>query len=197
MNNLLFMGSPRKNGNTVQAANAFQDELFLSGEDCVRIDLYDKKIQPCIDCRRCQADHSIFGCPIQDDLQEIFDLILASDRIILATPIYSWFCTPPMKCMIDRLVRGMNKYYGAVRGPALWQDKELALLITCGYPPEKGADLFVEGMRRYAKHSKLRFSGSLALHDPAKNGVFWTPENDAVVRSFARELLAANAQTAS
>lgn len=191
MENLILMGSPRKNGNTSQMATAFIDELSLHGERCVRVDLYQKKIEPCIDCRRCQADHGIFGCPIRDDLQEIFDLILASDRIILATPIYSWFCTPPMKSLLDRLVRGMNKYYGEVRGPALWEGKALALLITCGYPPEKGADLFTEGMRRYAKHSRLRFSGALSLHDPARNGVFWTRENNAAVRVFARGLLAA------
>lgn len=191
MRTLLLMGSPRENGNTAHMATAFQKELEARGATCTRVNLYEKRIEPCIDCRRCQVDHSIFGCPIQDDMQELFDLILASGRIVLATPIYSWFCTPPMKSMLDRLVRGMNKYYGAVRGPALWQGKELSLLISCGYPPEKGADLFSEGMRRYAKHSKLRFSRVLALHDPAKNGVFWTPENEAAVRSFARELLAA------
>lgn len=38
----------------------------------------------------------------------------------LATPIYSWYCTPPMKALLDRLVYGMNKYYGDEKGPSLW-----------------------------------------------------------------------------
>ena len=43
---------------------------------------------------------------------EIFDAILESDMIILATPIYSWFCTPPMKALMDRLIYAGCKYYG-------------------------------------------------------------------------------------
>ena len=35
--------------------------------------------------------------------------VLACDLLVLATPIYSWFCTPPMKTALDRLVYGMNK----------------------------------------------------------------------------------------
>lgn len=46
-----------------------------------------------------------------------FDKVLESDMLILAIPIYSWYCTPPMKAFIDRLVYGMNKYYGDEKGP--------------------------------------------------------------------------------
>lgn len=52
--------------------------------------------------------------------QEIFDKLCDCDVIVLATPIYSWFCTPPMKSLLDRLVYGMNKYYGDEKGPSLW-----------------------------------------------------------------------------
>lgn len=46
-------------------------------------------------------------------MEEIFNCILSSDLIILASPIYSWYCTPPMKAALDRLVYGMNKFYGS------------------------------------------------------------------------------------
>lgn len=36
----------------------------------------------------------------------------------------------------------------------------MALLMTCGYPAEKGCDLFEEGMRRYCRHSRLRYLGA-------------------------------------
>ena len=35
---------------------------------------------------------------------ESVDSILASDKIILAAPIYSWSCPAPMKALLDRLV---------------------------------------------------------------------------------------------
>ena len=108
------------------------------------------------------ADWTAFGCAQRDDVPTIFDKVLACDLIVLATPIYSWYCTPPMKALLDRLVYGMDKYYGAEKGPALWAGKALALLLTCGYRPERGRDLFEEGMRRYCKHAQLRFLGSHA-----------------------------------
>lgn len=70
-----------------------------------------------------------------------------------------------MKAVLDRLVYGMNKYYGEQKGPALWESKAVALLTTCGYPPEKGADLWESGVKRYCKHSQLRYA-MLAEHDP-------------------------------
>ncbi|MGM9975292.1 MAG: NAD(P)H-dependent oxidoreductase [Clostridiaceae bacterium] len=60
-------------------------------------------------------------------MQEIFDKIFSYDVIVLATPIYSWYCTPPMKALLDWLVYGMNKYYGNTKGPSLWEGKSCTL----------------------------------------------------------------------
>ena len=114
--------------------------------------------------------------------------VLACDLIVLATPIYSWYCTPPMKALLDRLVYGMDKYYGAEKGPALWAGKALALLLTCGYRPERGCDLFEEGMRRYCKHAQLRFLGSHAERHLGYDVPFMDAEKEARTRAFAREL---------
>lgn len=70
------------------------------------------------------------------------DAVMRCDLIVLAMPIYSWYCTPPMKAVLDRLVYGMNKYYEKEKGPSLWAGKKVALISTCGYRPEKGADLW-------------------------------------------------------
>ena len=185
----ILLGSPRKNGNTIKLVEPFVEELEKAGGECKLIRLYDKKINPCEACRRCQTDWSIFGCKHDDDMQEIFDEILACDVIVLATPIYSWYCTPPMKAMLDRLVYGMNKYYGDEKGPALWAGKHMALITSCGYRPEKGADLFEEGMRRYCKHSQLVFDGMLAERDLGYKSVFQSPEKEAAARAFAARLV--------
>ena len=115
--------------------------------------------------------------------------LLAADLIVFATPIYSWYCTPPMKALMDRMVYGMNKYYGAEKGPALWAGKSVALLTTCGYRPEKGVDLFEEGLRRYCKHSALRYLGRHAERHLGYGTVFMDGEKEARARAFARELL--------
>ena len=184
----ILMGSPRKKGNTVAITMPFIEELERAGHTVKLVWLYDREIKPCIACRVCQKDWTIFGCAHQDDMAEIFDGIMDCDVVVLATPIYSWYCTPPMKAMLDRLVYGMNKYYGDERGPALWAGKSMALIITCGYKPEQGADLFAEGMKRYCKHSALLYEGMFAERDLGYKTVFMDDEKREHARAFAREL---------
>ena len=185
----ILMGSPRKKGNTQALLAPFREELERLGAETETVWLYDLDIRPCIACRACQRDWTVFGCSQRDDVQGIFDKLLACDLIVLATPIYSWYCTPPMKALLDRLVYGMNKYYGADKGPALWAGKPLALLMTCGYPPERGSDLFEEGVRRYCRHSRLRFLGSHGERHLGYSVPFMDEGKAERTRAFARELM--------
>jgi multimeric flavodoxin WrbA len=183
------MASPRKNGNTSMILKPFIAELELNQKEYDLIWLYDKHIESCIACRNCQKDWTIFGCRYVDDAQEIFDKIRDSDVIVLATPIYAWYCTPPMKSLLDRLVYGMNKYYGDEQGPSLWAGKKVAIITTCGYRPEKGADLFEEGIKRYCKHSQLIYTGMIAERDLGYKSTFITDDKIEHARSFARQLI--------
>lgn len=158
------------------------------GHICETIRLYDRQLKPCLACRACQKDWTIFGCVQRDDMPEIFDAVLDCDLLVLATPIHSWYCTPPMKAVLDRLVYGMNKYYGGTKGPALWMGKPLALVTTCGYPPEKGADLWQTGMRRYCRHSQLQYLGMLAERHRGYDTAFMDEGKAARAAVFADEL---------
>jgi multimeric flavodoxin WrbA len=185
----VLMGSPRKNGNTAALMKPFTEELALYHVHGETIWLHDKRISPCTACRACQKDWTVFGCPSHDDAWEIFDQILAGGLVVLATPIYLWYCTPPMKALLDRLVYGMNKYYGDAKGPSLWAGKKIALVVTCGYKPEKGADLLEEGIIRYCKHSQLDYLGMLVERDLGYQSVFMDEEKEKHSRAFAREIL--------
>ena len=186
---LVLMGSPRKQGNTAALLLPFWEEVESRRAETETVWLYDRDIRPCVACRACQKDWTVFGCAQQDDVQEIFDKVLACDLLVLATPIYSWYCTPPMKTLLDRLVYGMNKFYCTEKGPSLWAGKAVALLTTCGYRPEKGCDLLEEGVRRYCKHSGLRYLSSHAERHLGYDTVFMDADKEARTRAFARELL--------
>lgn len=188
----ILMGSPRRNGNTAALLKPFIEELKTYGVEHELIWLYGKNIEPCVACRTCQTDWSIFGCKYNDDMQDIFDKVLACDMLVFATPIYSWYCTPPMKALLDRLVYGMNKYYGSQKGPALWAGKKVALITTCGYRPEQGADLFENGLKRYCKHSKLQYMGMLAERDLGYQSTFMNKEKERHSRDFAEYLMNGN-----
>lgn len=185
----VLMGSPRRHGNTAALLEPFCEELRKGGAEVETVWLYGRDIRPCVACRSCQKDWAGFGCSQKDDVQAIFDLVLESGLIVLATPIYSWYCTPPMKALLDRLVYGMNKFYGGTKGPSLWEGRAMALLETCGYRPEKGCGLFEEGMRRYCKHSGLRYLGSHAERHLGYGTVFMDADKEERTRAFARNLL--------
>jgi len=185
----ILKGSPRKDGNTNTLLKPFINRFESEGYICDTFDLHDMDIRPCMACRTCQQDQTVFGCCYDDDMDKIFDSIMSSDLIVLASPIYSWYCTPPMKMVLDRLVYGMNKYYGeGEEKPALWAGKKVAVLTTCGYRPEKGADLFEEGIKRYCKHSQLKFCGMLAERHLGYDTVFFDDEKAQRAVEFAEKL---------
>ncbi len=184
----IFRGSPRKSGNTNSLTDIAVEALEKEGAIVKEFSLYDMNIRPCLACRACQQDWTVVNCAQKDDMAEIFKAVEACDLILLTTPIYSWFCTPPMKAMLDRLVYAMNMYYGEKRGPSLWEGKHLALIVTCGYPPEKGADLFEEAVKRYCKHSKLQYDGMLCERHMGYSVPFMDEDKEARVAEFARKL---------
>lgn len=187
----VLKGSPRINGNTNSLLEPFLEEAVGKGHEVKQFDLYRMELKPCVACRCCQKDWTIFGCPIKDGMRTIFDTILESDLILVATPIYSWFCTGPMKNTLDRMVYGMNKYYGEEKGPSLWKGKKVAMVITCGYKAEKGADLFEEAMKRYCKHSQLEYLGMLCERHMGYQTKFMDGEKEQHAREFAGRIVGA------
>lgn len=188
-NAVMLLGSPRKEGNTNALTKPFMDRLRADDWKVRAFDLHDMELNPCTACRTCQQDHSIFGCIHDDDMGQIFDAVMESELIVIATPVYSWYATPPVKTAMDRMVYGMNKFYGDKPGPALWAGKSVALITTCGYPPEKGADLLDEGLKRYCKHSQLRYLGMLVERHMGYGTQFMDGEKEKHAAAFAEKIM--------
>lgn len=184
----ILFASPRKDGNTAALLTPFKDQLRSMDHTYTQFDLYDMNILPCLACRECQKDWDRPACIRDDDADMIFREMLVSDIIVLASPIYAWYCTAPMKALLDRAVYALNKYYGDRKGPSLWKGKKVAIITTCGYKPEKGADLFQEGIRRYCRHSQLEYISMLAERHLGYDTVFMDEAKADHARSFAREI---------
>ena len=184
----ILRASPRKGGHTNTLANAVEQRLLALGFAVTNLDLYDMDLKPCLACRVCQEDWGRIYCAQRDDMQRVFDAVSESDLVLLASPIYSWYCTPPLKCALDRMVYAFNMYYGAERGPSLWEGKAVALVTSSGYREDKGPDLLVQGLTRYCKHSKLRYLGSLWARHPNTGEVLMSEEKRAEAVAFADAL---------
>lgn len=183
----VLMGSPRLNGNTAELVKPFIDELKSNGTEVSYITLADKNISSCLGCYTCQNATGEYGCKQQDDMQAIVEQIINSDCFVLATPIYTWYCPPEMKAMLDRFY-GMNKYYGRGKG-SLWKDKECAIIATHGYDAQYGTEPFETGIKHLCEHSKLRYMGMYSIRDEDDKASFQTEKAINGAKEFAQLLL--------
>ena len=184
---LVLMGSPRLEGNTAELCKPFIAQLKEDGAAVRYVTLADKKIAPCKGCYVCQDVAGEYGCVQHDDMYAIVEDIVWADCIVLATPIYSWYCTSQMKAVLDRHY-GMNKFYGRAEG-SLWAGKAVAILATHGYDREYGAGPFETGIRRLCGHSGLRYLGMYSVRDEDNLASFRTEEDVTGARAFARSLM--------
>ncbi|MDD3705371.1 MAG: flavodoxin family protein [Clostridiaceae bacterium] len=184
----ILFGSLRNNSNTALLLQPFISELERLGAEVDCLKIKDMHIESCTACWACQNVFEGPGCPKNDDMNIVYESVMKSDCIIFASPIYSWYCTPPMKAVMDRLVYGMNKYYGDTKGPCLWEGKKCALVTTCGYEIEAGSGVFEEGLRRYCKHSKLNYLGKLAVRDINGKSYFQCESTVNAARDFANKV---------
>ncbi len=185
----ILMGSPRHEGNTKALLKPFIEEMEGRGVTCEVDWLYDMNIKGCIACRHCQKDNDKPNCKINDDMQKVFPKVLDSDIIVFATPIYSWYCTAPLKAAMDRMVYAFNKIYGEKMGPRLWEGKKLASIITSGYKPEKAMVFWNGGLEIYAKHSGLMYMGTVGERHKNYSMPFMNQEKVENMVEFANDIL--------
>ena len=183
----ILMGSIRLNGNTAELLKPFVSELERSGCEVSYITLVDKNINPCTGCCRCQNVEGNYGCEQNDDAIAIMDQIIESDCIVLATPIYSWFCTSPMKALLDRHY-GLNKFYGNAKG-SLWENKKVAIIATHGYEAKYATEPFETGIKCLCDHSRLKYVGMYSVRNEGGRKAFRTDEAIKGAEDFARRLL--------
>ncbi|HOQ75337.1 MAG TPA: flavodoxin family protein [Thermoclostridium sp.] len=184
----VLMGSPKLNGNTAELTKPFVDELKRNGAEVTYITLADKNIKPCKGCYACQHVSGEYGCVIDDDdVPGIINRMIESDCIVLATPIYTWYCPAPMKALLDRHY-GLNKYYGSAKG-SLWEGKKIAIIATHGYERGYATGPFETGIKRFCKHSNLKYMGMFSVRDEDDLASFQTESAVNGARAFARMLL--------
>lgn len=183
---LILMGSPRLCGNTAELCKHFIDELRVQKAEVKYIELEKMTINPCRECYVCQDVAGEYGCAQKDDMVEIANEILWADLIVLATPIFSWYCTAKMKAVLDRHY-GFNKYYGNAEG-CLWEGKKVGIIATHGYDGDYATEPFETGVKRLCVHSNLKYVGMYSVQDNDNLTSFQTEEAIVGAKAFARKV---------
>lgn len=102
---LIISASPRKNGNSDLLCESFKQGALDAGHEVTKIRLQEKKINYCLACYGCRGTKK---CVLNDDMEEIIAQLIASDVIVLATPVYFYSMNAQLKAMIDRCLPAYN-----------------------------------------------------------------------------------------
>ena len=92
-------GSPHRHGNTEMLLDSFLEGARASGATVEKVVLKDLDYSP---CRGCNACHKTGDCVVKDDAIILYEKILASDCMAVASPIYTMGITAELKGFIDR-----------------------------------------------------------------------------------------------
>ncbi len=93
-------GSARKGGNTAAIMGMVLGELNARGIETELIELYDKELHPCEGCFSCRGKGVCTA--IRDDFDPVFKAMLASEGVLLGSPVYSADVSAKMKAFIER-----------------------------------------------------------------------------------------------
>ena len=101
---VIFYGSiHKKRGNTYVIIDEFVKGARDAGAEVDVVFLAEKKIKNCAACLTCWTK-TPGRCVIKDDMSELLDMFMASDIVVMATPVYVHNVTGIMKTFIDRII---------------------------------------------------------------------------------------------
>ena len=96
---LVLQSSPNPRGSTSILVDEFSRGARENGHEVVRVDVCKQDIAPCTGCVACGYEGP---CVQHDDMDALREEILASDMLVLATPLYYYGMSAQLKTVIDR-----------------------------------------------------------------------------------------------
>ncbi len=187
---LIFLGSPRKKGNSESAAVTVVDELISQIGGAVEyIRLASLKISPCIACGGCDKTGE---CVVKDDMADLYQKIDDADVIFLVAPTYFYGLSAQIKGFIDRIqARWSRKYLLKV---AFRKDDTRKGYLICT-AATRGKKLF-DGSELVTKSFfdavDIAYGGSLLIRGVDQRGAFADePQEVYNAKTFAAEIAAA------
>ena len=98
---LILNGSPTKDGNTVALVNAFKEGAESKGHKVTVLDVAHKKVNGCLSCNYCHNQGN-GKCIQQDDMQQIYPILMETEMIVFASPIYYFTMSAQLEAVIQR-----------------------------------------------------------------------------------------------
>jgi multimeric flavodoxin WrbA len=137
-NIIAIYGSPRRKGNTSTLLKHAVQGARDGGARVEEIFLRDLKMSPCLEIYGCKTDGD---CVIKDDFQKVRDKLLASNGLMIASPVFFYAVSAHTKILMDRCQSLWVKKYWIDATPfGQWVPKRKGLFISVG--ATKGKKLY-------------------------------------------------------
>jgi multimeric flavodoxin WrbA len=133
---LVLSSSPRKGGNSDLLCDQFVLGAKEAGNRAEKIFLRDKAIGYCTGCESCYVNHE---CSQKDDMAEVLDKMIASDVIVMATPVYFYTMSAQMKTLIDRTCSRYTEI----------SNKDMYFILAAADKREQAMERTLEGFRGF------------------------------------------------
>lgn len=138
INIVAIYGSPRRNGNTATLMRQAVAGARSVGAAVEEVVLRDLKMSPCLEIYKCKDTGR---CVIQDDFQKVHELMMTTDGMMLASPIFFYSVSAHTKILMDRCQSlWVKKYWIDQIPPGKWTVRRKGLFISAG--ATKGKKLF-------------------------------------------------------
>ena len=96
---MILSGSPRKVGNTELLVEAFVKGASQKHNVEV-VSVRDYEVNPCMGCNACFRNEQ-HTCAQKDDMSFIYEKMNHADMLVIASPVYFYGISAPMKMFID------------------------------------------------------------------------------------------------
>ena len=111
---LASCGGLREESNTNKLVRKIAES---SGCDYEIVELGKLEVKPCTGCSECMMNEGV--CPIEDDMQDLYEKLIEADAIILGSPTYYMNISGAVKCFIDRSLALYYRGLGPVYNPEM------------------------------------------------------------------------------
>jgi multimeric flavodoxin WrbA len=137
MNVIAVNGSPRKDWSTGTLLKSALEGAESAGARTKLVHLYDLTYQGCTSCFSCKRKGNTCDglCAMRDDLRELLAEVLASDVLLLGSPVYFGDVTGEMRSFLERLLFPSASYdeFGKSTFPG---QVSCGLILTMNCPEE-------------------------------------------------------------
>ncbi len=164
---LAINGSPLKDkGNTARILQPFLDGLSDSGAAVEILYTRDLQVMPCQEDFKCWLK-TPGHCAQQDDMQMVHVKLRAADVWVLATPVFVWGVSGPLKNLMDRMIPLIEPFITVESGHCSHPIREgtpkakVVLVSSCGFWEMDNFAPLLEQMRTLCRVIGLEFAGAL------------------------------------